>query len=194
VVLQLYAGEQQLGDAYDPEYWNQLMHYLDRQLDVTIPTSTGPAKLKREANYLKDAGVEHVGPDDNGDDVFRFTVNQLTVRWELTSFTYSMPLWIEFHLRRCMDMFINLFMRQLVVFTFPIMLSVEGPLDFVKDCTAIWFITTLDDLDVGQDDETDIPAMLSKIGKRWAWDQIDRVPCKPRRYKDEVGFSRIDVP
>lgn len=33
------------------------------------------------------------------------------------------------------------------MYTFPIMLSVEDPLDFVKDCTAVLFISQLDDIE-----------------------------------------------
>eukprot|EP00421_Protoceratium_reticulatum_P061043 CAMPEP_0168487160 /NCGR_PEP_ID=MMETSP0228-20121227/67492_1 /TAXON_ID=133427 /ORGANISM="Protoceratium reticulatum, Strain CCCM 535 (=CCMP 1889)" /LENGTH=410 /DNA_ID=CAMNT_0008503767 /DNA_START=30 /DNA_END=1264 /DNA_ORIENTATION=- len=36
--------------------------------------------------------------------------------------------------------------RDLIMFTFPIMLCVEEPLDFVKDCTAVFFMVSLDDL------------------------------------------------
>merc|ERR1712151_52246 len=54
-------------------------------------------------------------------------------------------------LRQCMDFGVNAVVRSIVLHTFPILLSVEDPLDFVKDCTAVFFITTLDDLDFPKD-------------------------------------------
>jgi hypothetical protein len=54
---------------------------------------------------------------------------------------------IEWRLRSCMDLLISSVARDIIMFTFPIMLCVEGPLDFVKDCTAVFFLTTIDDLE-----------------------------------------------
>mmetsp|Transcript_36290 Transcript_36290/g.115476 ORF Transcript_36290/g.115476 Transcript_36290/m.115476 type:complete len:443 (-) Transcript_36290:104-1432(-) len=51
----------------------------------------------------------------------------------------------EWTMRSYMDYAVNSLARDLIMFTFPIMLCVEGPLDFVKDCTAVFFMTTLDD-------------------------------------------------
>jgi hypothetical protein len=52
----------------------------------------------------------------------------------------------EFYIRRFMDFFVNSICRLVVLYAFPIMLCVEEPLDFVKDCTAVFFMTTLDDI------------------------------------------------
>merc|ERR1712176_1402950 len=45
------------------------------------------------------------------------------------------------------------------MYTFPIMVCVEGPLDFVKDCTAVLFISQLDDLD----DPKDLKELIIKV-------------------------------
>lgn len=47
------------------------------------------------------------------------------------------------------------------MFTFPVLLCTEGPLDFVKDCTAIFFLTTLDDLD--ESDNCSVEEQIVKI-------------------------------
>jgi hypothetical protein len=52
----------------------------------------------------------------------------------------------EFKIRWFMDFFVNSICRLVVLYAFPIMLCVEEPLDFVKDCTAVFFMTTLDDI------------------------------------------------
>eukprot|EP00418_Pyrodinium_bahamense_P067452 CAMPEP_0179085796 /NCGR_PEP_ID=MMETSP0796-20121207/38877_1 /TAXON_ID=73915 /ORGANISM="Pyrodinium bahamense, Strain pbaha01" /LENGTH=117 /DNA_ID=CAMNT_0020783243 /DNA_START=199 /DNA_END=552 /DNA_ORIENTATION=- len=46
-----------------------------------------------------------------------------------------------------MSLFINLIFRQIIVCSAPVLLGVEEPLDFIKDCLALFFITKLDDLD-----------------------------------------------
>lgn len=53
---------------------------------------------------------------------------------------------MEWALRGCLDFLVNGVSRSIILYTFPIMLCVEDPLDFVKDCTAVLFICTLDDL------------------------------------------------
>jgi len=68
----------------------------------------------------------------------------------------------EWVCRCAMDFGINAFARLVIMYTFPIMLCVEGPLNFVKDCTAIFFITTLDDIS-DDDDQKSVPLMLAKI-------------------------------
>merc|ERR1712039_979599 len=67
----------------------------------------------------------------------------------------------SFRLRQTMDKFINSIAYNVIMFTFPIMLCVEGPLDFVKDCTAIFFLTTLDD--TGFEKSKNIDQMLTRL-------------------------------
>merc|ERR1712167_101262 len=64
----------------------------------------------------------------------------------------------EWIIRCIMDFCINGLGRSLVAYTFPIMLCVEGPLDFVKDCTAVLFISTLDD-----NDKIELDSILAKL-------------------------------
>merc|ERR1711972_472187 len=66
----------------------------------------------------------------------------------------------EWKFRRALDWSVNSVCRMTVLYTFPIMLCVEDPLDFVKDCTAVYFICTLDDLTEGK---RSITEMLAKL-------------------------------
>lgn len=54
-------------------------------------------------------------------------------------------------LRLVMDFVINSLARSIIRGTAPIMLCVEGPLDFIKDVTAVFFILKLDDIDEDKD-------------------------------------------
>merc|ERR1712062_858008 len=56
---------------------------------------------------------------------------------------YSEGFW---RLRMFMDWMVNGFGRKLVLGTTPILLCNDKPLDFIKDCMAIWFVFMLDDL------------------------------------------------
>jgi len=53
----------------------------------------------------------------------------------------------EWKIRRSMDWLVNSVFRSVLLGTAPIMLCVEDPLDFIKDCLAIFFIASLDDYD-----------------------------------------------
>mmetsp|Transcript_11099 Transcript_11099/g.21473 ORF Transcript_11099/g.21473 Transcript_11099/m.21473 type:complete len:242 (+) Transcript_11099:1-726(+) len=53
----------------------------------------------------------------------------------------------EATIRMVMSIIVNGFMRRIILCTAPILLSLsDDPLDFVKDCLAVFFITNLDDL------------------------------------------------
>jgi len=82
---------------------------------------------------------------------FNFCINS----WD-GSIPVSFKRW--WYIRLFFDVTINVGARNLVMFTFPILLGSEAPLDFVKDCLAVFFITTLDDLD--SDDYKSIEQMM----------------------------------
>merc|ERR1719195_784566 len=58
-----------------------------------------------------------------------------------------MPPRLHIILRLIWDFLINAVARAIICGTAPIMLCVEGPLDFVKDATAVFFIIKLDDIE-----------------------------------------------
>eukprot|EP00928_Gymnodinium_smaydae_P079477 TRINITY_DN63393_c0_g1_i1.p1 TRINITY_DN63393_c0_g1~~TRINITY_DN63393_c0_g1_i1.p1 ORF type:complete len:348 (-),score=71.62 TRINITY_DN63393_c0_g1_i1:157-1200(-) len=49
--------------------------------------------------------------------------------------------------RRIMDALINVLFRTTIMATAPMLLCTEEPIDFIKDCLALFFISKLDDLD-----------------------------------------------
>mmetsp|Transcript_6276 Transcript_6276/g.14395 ORF Transcript_6276/g.14395 Transcript_6276/m.14395 type:complete len:363 (-) Transcript_6276:63-1151(-) len=55
--------------------------------------------------------------------------------------------WAEWQIRSALDRIVNSVFRAVLLSTAPIMLSPEEPLDFIKDCLAIFFIAKLDDFD-----------------------------------------------
>merc|ERR1712039_119727 len=62
-----------------------------------------------------------------------------------------MPPRVHVLARFFLDFMINAVARSIIRGTVPIMLCVEGPLDFVKDVTAVFFILKLDDIDSDKD-------------------------------------------
>jgi len=51
-------------------------------------------------------------------------------------------------IRGIMSMIVNMFIRRIIFCTAPIFLATsESPIDFIKDCLAVFFITKLDELD-----------------------------------------------
>jgi len=169
ILLQLYAGEQQLGDPYDPAYWKLLreeedLHIKDPMLEISNDSDeTAKKRANKEKEYLEGGGVEF----SEGDHAFTsaWVQNQM----HHVYFVFPVPFWVEWRMRQFMDMVINRLFRTIIIYTFPIMLCVEAPLDFVKDCTAIWFITTLDDL--VETEQKSISEMLVLLRKRIAWDE-----------------------
>mmetsp|Transcript_83479 Transcript_83479/g.145114 ORF Transcript_83479/g.145114 Transcript_83479/m.145114 type:complete len:418 (-) Transcript_83479:142-1395(-) len=90
-----------------------------------------------------------------------------------------LPLWTHLYARCLMDMLINSMMFTMIMTTAPIMLSVEQPLDYVKDVTAVFFILKLDDIDDAVD--------LSNA-EVWKTVKTLRVPTYTW-----LGFSKEDV-
>ena len=54
---------------------------------------------------------------------------------------------VIWRLRQGMCLMVNLVFRNIIIGTAPIWLATSEPLDFVKDCMAIFFVIALDDLD-----------------------------------------------
>jgi len=60
-----------------------------------------------------------------------------------------LPLRCEWYIRLGFDFMINSLVRKVVLLTAPIIFCTEEPLDFIKDCLAVFFISTLDDTSPG---------------------------------------------
>jgi hypothetical protein len=125
VLIQMYAGESLLGKPYNRKWWTRLMvgNETWREVLDTVLCSEPPEEFD-----------------------LRFYRKQF---WCFEIFNS----WCDWLIRMLMDFVVNGMIRDLIKYTFPIMLCVEDPLDFVKDCTAVFFIVQLDDL---QDEEEDL--------------------------------------
>jgi len=128
VMIQLYAGEQQLGKPFNRKYWGSLL--WAKKLDDSDEECETTAAVAKQNAKIYDC------------------IPGLTYQHEWT-------------LRALMDYLVNGVSRDIIMFTFPIMLCVEEPLDFVKDCTAIFFLTTLDDTPFEK--QKSRPRMLTRL-------------------------------
>eukprot|EP00927_Polykrikos_kofoidii_P040048 TRINITY_DN34300_c0_g1_i1.p1 TRINITY_DN34300_c0_g1~~TRINITY_DN34300_c0_g1_i1.p1 ORF type:complete len:448 (+),score=63.40 TRINITY_DN34300_c0_g1_i1:68-1411(+) len=85
-------------------------------------------------------------------------------------------------LRSYMDYFINDLGKRMLMFSFPIMLSVQLPMDFVMNCTAIFFLTSLDD--VAFDEAKSFETMTARLKFNVAYEHllsdgdIDEIPVR----------------
>merc|ERR1712107_195463 len=57
----------------------------------------------------------------------------------------------EWLVRRFMSYMVNRVFRVIILGTAPVLLSVAGPMDFIKDVMAVFFMTKLDDIDDAED-------------------------------------------
>uniref|UniRef100_A0A7S1MAB7 Ion transport domain-containing protein n=1 Tax=Alexandrium catenella TaxID=2925 RepID=A0A7S1MAB7_ALECA len=73
--------------------------------------------------------------------------------WHKCFWVLDTKICLEWQIRRFMDFTVNSVARGIILYTVPIMVCVEGPLDFVKDLTAVMFMTTLDDSDTKREVE-----------------------------------------
>lgn len=96
----------------------------------------------------------------------------------------------EFRFRMVLSFIVNRIFRGIILGTGPIMLCVSGPMDFIKDCLAIFFITKLDDLDDTECLEEVIKAF--KIRERIELERLeldnefDMEPAQPREPYHEL--------
>eukprot|EP00448_Togula_jolla_P026063 CAMPEP_0170650292 /NCGR_PEP_ID=MMETSP0224-20130122/45729_1 /TAXON_ID=285029 /ORGANISM="Togula jolla, Strain CCCM 725" /LENGTH=498 /DNA_ID=CAMNT_0010981953 /DNA_START=53 /DNA_END=1549 /DNA_ORIENTATION=- len=100
---------------------------------------------------------------------------------------YFIPLthkW-DWFLRAVMDFSINSTCRYVIMYTFPIMLCVEEPLDFVKDCMAVFFMTTLDDIEQGKS----LNEMLIKLKFNALWERVKEHKFEYKRMIEEKDWD-----
>jgi len=65
--------------------------------------------------------------------------------FSVVSVPLSAKFWFEWRVRWIMDLAVNSVARNIVLYTVPLLVCIEKPLDVVKDLTAVMFITMLDD-------------------------------------------------
>jgi len=73
----------------------------------------------------------------------------------------------EIWARGIMSAIVNQFFRRIILGTAPVLLGVEGPLDFIKDCLAVFFITKLDDLEDPVGFRTELERMKKEGGSNF---------------------------
>jgi len=121
VLIQLFSSNAQLGRSYNPEWWSALA-----EIDSEDHTSSGWDQLRQMFHWKPHAR-----------ELGRRKHRVLCLR---------VPYSVDWTTRRGMDWFVNAVIRETLKFTTPILVNSEEPLDFVKDCMAIFFLTQLDDL------------------------------------------------
>eukprot|EP00450_Noctiluca_scintillans_P036436 CAMPEP_0194548160 /NCGR_PEP_ID=MMETSP0253-20130528/93194_1 /TAXON_ID=2966 /ORGANISM="Noctiluca scintillans" /LENGTH=416 /DNA_ID=CAMNT_0039395443 /DNA_START=61 /DNA_END=1311 /DNA_ORIENTATION=+ len=150
VLIQMYAGDTQLGPPYNRTWWTKLM--VDGEEWKTV--------LRKVLDRNNEKSLPSLSKTFYG--------------------IPTPPVWFDWLARMLMDFIVNALLRDVIKYTFPIMLCAEDPLDFVKDCTAVFFIVQLDDL---QDEENDLKidtlTALMKFRFFYESEDIINVPLTP---------------
>lgn len=198
VIFQMHGGDAQVGEGFNSKYWKrilnsktaqELMASIKETVDETVDSfgadggespNTCPLLEKQDREWTKQV-VAHAGSDASltallEDNSFQEKITLRSFK-QLATFSHKV-FWIfdmkfkyEWHIRRFMDFSVNSVARSIILYTVPIMVCVEGPLDFVKDLTAVMFITMLDNIDGDPKDITEILVKL-KFGVEFAKDQL----------------------
>jgi len=107
------------------------------------------------------AGEDEVGSTFHFPFWLKLLGNQKEMKWQLGEgeeetlpaqgricFVFCVSYKNQARIRMTMSIIVNLFIRQIIFSTAPILLSVaDDTLEFIKDSLAVFFITKLDDLD-----------------------------------------------
>jgi len=149
VLLQLYVGDKQLGDPLNKDFWCKIWEKDTKDIHPDL------SAVVRQ-NYALGC--------------LSSIVHKTFGKCFETAGSVPLPLKYFWWLRWFFDMTINGMARNIIMFTFPIMLGAEEPLDFVKDCLAVLFITQLDDLE--DDDTKCINEMMVLLKYRLYLDQV----------------------
>lgn len=137
ILIQLYAAGYQLGTSYNKLWWQKL---FQEQFDLI---ETDDDRQLSTFDRFQKRGRIILGLEKTT----LILSEPLRIFWVIPA-TYG----LDWKLRQMMDWMINSVVRDCIKYTFPIMLCAELPLDFIMDCTAIFFMTTLDDLTDGAQD------------------------------------------
>eukprot|EP00812_Abedinium_dasypus_P009524 NODE_320_length_1671_cov_297.080446.p1 GENE.NODE_320_length_1671_cov_297.080446~~NODE_320_length_1671_cov_297.080446.p1 ORF type:complete len:497 (+),score=139.92 NODE_320_length_1671_cov_297.080446:3-1493(+) len=127
IVLQLYAADSQLGNSTNIRWWRHLLGF-----DKTREEPKGESELEKQCVVIRKERQADLA--------------DIRKLWRTRCGCIRTTYGFTWQLRFLCDFAVNGVARQLILFTFPIMLCVEEPLDVVKDCTAVFFMTMLDDV------------------------------------------------
>jgi len=179
VVFSIYASDQQVGEKFSGEYWEQVLG-ITSPFEPDFDDSTSHQRNTETDDFADVGGVEAT---------WFFAGRCCSRRLP------SIRVWHGWLMRWAMDFAVNSVSRDIIVYTVPILVSVEGPLDFVKDLTAVMFISTLDDLETHKS----VKQILVKLKfreflNRWDWDREQRGPVRvsdeeaPHQWRHLLSF------
>jgi hypothetical protein len=140
ILIQLFVSDMMVGPRYNAAYWNKLLHDKKTKGLRGMCPEYGKVFEHRLRKLWRRAMHSYMDCSEHG-----------------KVLSYEM----EWTIRSHMDCFVNSITRDILLYTFPLMLCTEGPLDFVKDCTAIFFLTNLDD--TGPEKSRTLNQMLARL-------------------------------
>mmetsp|Transcript_31684 Transcript_31684/g.73483 ORF Transcript_31684/g.73483 Transcript_31684/m.73483 type:complete len:485 (-) Transcript_31684:124-1578(-) len=136
VIFQIFGGQDQVGEAFNFEYYRRFIF-----------------RAEKKEGLLQNS-------EKSDGEVIHEQLEVLGQAWHKVYYCLPVKFRGEWIIRAFMDFTINSVARSIILYTVPIMVCVEGPLDFVKDLTAVMFITMLDNSD---GDPTAVPETLVKL-------------------------------
>jgi hypothetical protein len=158
----LAVDETSLGGTFNPDYWFKVVDYGRIPRDVlkrfkccrkkTFDGTTNKVhESELSAPLNRGAGGADEAEESEESATTKLEIELKAVRLigkqdRLEGFglaTFN-ELWF---FRSLMDFAINGIARTIIMYTFPLLLCTEGSMDFIKDCTAVLFISKLDDLE-----------------------------------------------
>jgi len=170
VMFQIYAGDSQMGEAYNQKFWRHILvgrtavspASAEPLLGLGLPGTTstflpGTQASSWSPGYGSERPVFQGSPsppparleeeeEEREEDQMRRSFELLgSCRYNI-HLVLNMPFWHEWRLRSVMDFTVNCVARSIIFYSVPLMVCIEEPLDFVKDLTAVMFITLLDDI------------------------------------------------
>jgi len=159
----MHGGDDQVGEGFNFKYWSYILPLpaslpsCVQTMEETFAAAAGGPEAEQEHaeplvvnDRLSPAGGEvqqeredRRSPDDEqGKNFVELGDHCHKVFWVVT-----IKMRYEWLIRAFMDFTVNSVARSIILYTVPIVVCVEGPLDFVKDLTAVMFITMLDNMD-----------------------------------------------
>jgi len=159
VVFQINGGEAELGETFNSKYWARVLQLPGFRNWMFQKVRRGSA-VGVEKAWKQPLLWAHSSQEELSDARRKFKLNERSSiearykesldglsRMKHKVFTcFDMTLQCEWLLRCLLDFSVNSVARSTILYTVPIMVCVEGPLDFVKDLTAVMFITLLDNI------------------------------------------------
>eukprot|EP00413_Alexandrium_margalefii_P048421 CAMPEP_0204607582 /NCGR_PEP_ID=MMETSP0661-20131031/59800_1 /ASSEMBLY_ACC=CAM_ASM_000606 /TAXON_ID=109239 /ORGANISM="Alexandrium margalefi, Strain AMGDE01CS-322" /LENGTH=542 /DNA_ID=CAMNT_0051619005 /DNA_START=29 /DNA_END=1657 /DNA_ORIENTATION=+ len=197
VLFQMHGGDDQVGEGFNFKYWNYVLPLTSgkEMMEKAIASVEQEAAAGSPEHAVPLVPAEARSPDANRKIWLHKKFLELGDYWHKVFWVVPMKLQYEWFIRMFMDFSVNSVSRSIILYTVPIMVSVEGPLDFVKDLTAVMFITMLDNIDGDPKDLDEVSVkikfMLYYESTQWSGihnlkRKICCIPCCDKATKDSV--------